>query len=283
MIDPLRYRKVVNGVMTGATFICALAVLAILFAILGYIVAQGIAALNIDFLTKLPKPVGESGGGIAHAIVGSMLLIGIAILLGLPSGILAGLYLAEFGKNKLGRFIEFVTDILAGTPSIIVGIFAYTLIVLPMKRFSAFAGGAALALIMIPIITRTTQEIIQLVPQTLREGALALGAPQWRVTLGVVLRSAAGGVATGVMLAIARVAGETAPLLFTALGSHHWSTALDRPVASLTVTIYDYAKAPYDDWHAQAWAGALVLVMMIGMTNLAVRLFTHSRYSGTHP
>ncbi len=279
-LDRLQYRRAVNGVMTAVTFICAAAVLTILFVILGYIVVQGVDALNIDFLTKMPKPVGETGGGIANAIVGTLLLVGVASLLGLPTGILAGIYLAEFGHNRFGRVIEFVTDVLTGMPSIITGIFVYTVMVLPMKQFSALAGGAALALIMIPIITRTTQEMIKLVPQTLREAALALGAPQWRVTLGIVLRTAAGGVATGVMLAVARVAGETAPLLFTSLGNHYWSTDLTRPIASLTVEIYDYAKSPYDDWHTQAWAGALVLVLLIVATNLVVRSLARNRHAG---
>lgn len=273
------YRRETNLLMTVLTWASAVAVLAVLFFILVYILVRGVTALDIDFVTKTPKPVGETGGGIANAIAGTVSLIGVGCLVGLPVGISAGIYLAESTRSRWSRLIEFVADIMAGTPSIIVGIFIYTLVVLPMKRFSALAGGIALALIMIPIITRTTQEMIKLVPPTLREAALALGAPQWRVTLGVVLRAAAGGIATGVMLAIARVAGETAPLLFTALGNHYWSTDLTRPIASLTVQIYDYAKSPYDDWHAQAWAGALVLVVMIVITNLLVRTLTRNRHA----
>jgi phosphate transport system permease protein len=263
--------------MTTLTAICAFLADAILILILGYIAYRGITAINLRFLTDTPKPVGE-GGGIGNAIVGSFVLILLACVIGLPIGIAAGVYLAEFGTGWFGRIVRFFTDTLTGVPSIVVGVFIYTLIVLPMKQFSTFAGAIALALIMIPIVTRTTEEMIRLVPTSLREGALALGAPQWRVTLGVVLPAAASGIATGAMLAVARVSGETAPLLFTAFGSRFFNFHLDQPIASLTVQIYNYAISPYDEWHAQAWAATLVLMALILLINITVRFFTRRKY-----
>lgn len=270
-------RRITNAVMTGLTAACAFAVVAVLLLILGYIAWRGISSINLQFLLDTPKPVGE-GGGIGNAIIGTLILLGLASLLGLPFGIAAGVYLAEFGDNWFGTLVRFVTDTLTGVPSIVVGVFIYTLIVIPQKHFSALAGGVALALVMIPIVARTTEEMIRLVPTSLREGALALGAPQWRVTMGVVLPAAASGIATGAMLAIARVSGETAPLLFTAFGSRFFFQGMDQPIASLTVQIYNYAISPYDEWHAQAWAATLVLMALILTINITVRFFTRKKF-----
>lgn len=270
-------RRVTSAIMTTMTAACAVFVVAILLIILGYIAMRGLTSINLRFLIDTPQPVGE-GGGIGNAIVGSMVLLGIASVAGLPIGIAAGIYLAEFGDNWFGNTVRFVTDTLTGVPSIVIGVFVYTLIVLPQKQFSTLAGGVALAIIMIPIVTRTTEEMIRLVPTSLREGALALGAPQWRVTLGVVLPAAASGVATGAMLAVARVSGETAPLLFTAFGSRFYNYYLDQPMASLTVQIYTYAISPYDEWHAQAWAATLVLMTLILFINIIVRFFTRKKF-----
>ncbi len=274
---PKNYRRIINAVMTSLSAACAFAVVIVLALILGYIAWRGLSSISLQFLLDTPKPVGE-GGGIGNAIVGTLFLLGLASLIGLPFGIAAGIYLAEFGDNLFGTIVRFVTDTLTGVPSIVVGVFVYTLIVLPQKHFSALAGGVALALIMIPIVARTTEEMLRLVPTSLREGALALGAPQWRVTLGVVLPAAASGIATGAMLAIARVSGETAPLLFTAFGSRFFNVYLDQPMASLTVQIYNYAISPYDEWHAQAWAATLVLMALILTINIIVRFFTRKKF-----
>ena len=272
-----RKRRVTNTLMTGLTAMCAFVVVSVLLIILGYIAWRGLSSISFQFLTSKPEPVGE-GGGIGNAIVGTLVLLGLASVIGMPFGITAGIYLAEFGNNWFGNVVRFVTDTLTGVPSIVVGVFVYALIVLPWKHFSTIAGGVSLAIIMIPIVTRTTEEMIRLVPTSLREGALALGAPQWRVTLGVVLPAAASGVATGAMLAIARVSGETAPLLFTAFGSRYFFEGLDQPIASLTVQIYNYAISPYDEWHAMAWAATLVLMALILTINIAVRFFTRKKY-----
>lgn len=270
-------RRIVNTIMTTLTAACALFVVSVLVLILGYIALRGLSSISLQFLVSTPKPVGE-GGGIGNAIAGTLLLLLIASVIGLPFGIATGIYLAEFGASRFASIVRFVTDTLTGVPSIIVGVFIYTLIVLPMKQFSTMAGGLALALIMIPIVARTTEEMIRLVPANWREGALALGAPQWRVTMGVVLPAAASGIATGAMLAIARVSGETAPLLFTAFGSRFFNWYLDQPIASLTVQIYNYAISPYDEWHAQAWAATLVLMGLILTINITVRFFTRQRF-----
>jgi phosphate transport system permease protein len=272
-----RSRRIVNALMTSLSAACAFLVVAVLALILGYIAWRGLSSISLQFLLDTPKPVGE-GGGIGNAIVGTLFLLGLASLMGLPFGIGAGIYLAEFGDNLFGKLVRFVTDTLTGVPSIVVGVFVYTLIVLPQKHFSALSGGVALALIMIPIVARTTEEMLRLVPTSLREGALALGAPQWKVTLGVVLPAAASGIATGAMLAIARVSGETAPLLFTAFGSRFFNVYLDQPMSSLTVQIYNYAISPYDEWHAQAWAATLVLMALILAINITVRFFTRKRF-----
>jgi phosphate transport system permease protein len=269
-------RRAVNTLMTTLTAACALFVVGVLLLILGYIAWRGVSSLSLQFLLDTPKPVGE-GGGIGNAIVGTLVLLGLASAVGLPLGIAAGVYLAEFGRGWFAAAVRFVADTLTGVPSIITGVFVYTLMVIPMRRFSALAGGVALGLIMIPIVTRTTEEMLRLVPASLREGALALGAPQWRVTTGVVLPAAGSGVATGAMLAVARVSGETAPLLFTAFGSRFFNLYLDQPVASLTVQIFNYAVSPYDEWHAQAWAATLVLMTLILFINVSVRFMTRKK------
>ncbi len=270
-------RRATSAVMTTLTAACALLAVVLLGLILGYIAVRGLGSINLQFLVSTPKPIGE-GGGIGNAILGSLVLLGLASVIGLPLGIATGIYLAEFGDNKFASVARFVADTLTGVPSIVVGVFVYTIIVLPMRQFSALAGGVALAVIMIPIVARTTEEMIRLVPTSLREGALALGAPQWRVTMGVVLPAAASGIATGAMLAVARVSGETAPLLFTALNYRFFSYYLDKPIASLTVQIYNYSISPYDEWHAQAWAATLVLMTLILVINIAVRFFTRKKF-----
>lgn len=270
-------RRVVNTVMTTATAACAFLGVAILMLILGYIAWRGLSSISIEFLTDTPKPVGE-GGGIGNAILGTLILLALASVIGLPVGIAAGVYLSEFGRGWFAGVVRFIADTLTGVPSIVTGVFVYTLIVIPTRHFSALAGGVALGIIMIPIVTRTTEEMLRLVPASLREGALALGAPQWRVTTGVVLPAAASGIATGAMLAVARVSGETAPLLFTAFGSRFFNVYLDQPIASLTVQIFNYAVSPYDEWHAQAWAATLVLMTLILVINVSVRVLTRRKF-----
>ena len=272
-------RKVRNGVMLSLSFTSALIALIPLVLIFVYTISKGAGYLNLEFFVEMPKPVGESGGGMANAIAGTLVLVSLGSAIGLPIGIITGIYLAEFGNNKFGFMVRFMTDVLSGVPSIVAGVVAYTLVVIPMKHFSAFAGGVAMAILMIPTVTRTTEEMIRLVPDSFREAALALGIPQWKTTLQIVLRTAFRGIVTGILLAIARVAGETAPLLFTALGNRFWSTEIDQPIGSLTVFIYDYAKAPFEDWNNQAWTAALVLIVMISVLSFAVRFVTRSRYS----
>ncbi|HEV8134968.1 MAG TPA: phosphate ABC transporter permease PstA [Pyrinomonadaceae bacterium] len=272
-----RMRRATSAIMTTLTGLCTLLAVGILLIILTYIAYRGIGSLSFQFLVDSPRPVGE-GGGIGNAILGSLVLLALSSAFGLPLGISVGIYLSEVGKGKLASAVRFIADTLTGIPSIVTGVFVYAILVLPMKHYSAFAGGVALAFIMIPIVARTTEEMLKLVPHSLREGALALGAPQWRVTLGVVLPAAASGIATGAMLAIARVSGETAPLLFTAFGSRFFSYYLDRPISSLTVQIYNYAISPYDEWHAQAWAATLVLMTLILGINIMVRFLTRKRF-----
>jgi len=272
-----RLRRTTSATMTTFTALCTVAAIGILLIILAYIARQGIGYLNLSFLINDPQPVGE-GGGIRNAIVGTLVLLATSSAIGLPFGIAVGIYLSEFGTRRFGSLVRFLADTLTGIPSIVTGVFVYTIVVVPLKHFSALAGGIALALIMVPIVARTTEEMIRLVPHSLREGALALGAPQWRVTLGVVVPAAASGIATGAMLAIARISGETAPLLFTAFGSRFFSYYLDQPIASLTVQIYNYAISPYDEWHAQAWAATLVLMTMILSINIVVRFLTRKKF-----
>ena len=273
-------RRGINKVMESLSALAAFLVILPLFLILGYLVYQGASAINLDFFTQLPKPVGEPGGGMANAIVGTLILIGLASCLGLPLGILGGIYLAETRDRRLPWIVRFLADVLNGVPSIVIGIFAYTLVVLPMRQFSALAGGFALAVIMLPIVLRTTEELVRLVPASLREAALALGIPEWKVMLRVVLPTARAGIITGVMVAVARIAGETAPLLFTAFGNRFWHQDLRQPIAALPLQIFAYAIAPYDDWHRQAWAGALVLIALIFSSSLVTRIVTRGRYSG---
>jgi len=272
-------RKATNTLLNSLAWLSALIAVAPLLLIFFYTVSEGASYVNLEFFTHMPKPVGESGGGMANAIVGTLILLGLGSVIGLPVGIFAGVYLAEFGENKFAAAVRFMSDVLSGVPSIVVGVVAYTLVVLPMKHFSALAGGVALGILMIPTVTRTTEEMIRLVPHSFREAGLALGIPQWKTTLWIVLRTALKGITTGVLLAVARTAGETAPLLFTALGNRFWSTAIDQPIASLSVFIYDYAKAPFEDWNNQAWAAALVLIMMISILSLTIRFVTRSQYS----
>lgn len=267
-------RKVVNTMMLGLAGLCTAAALAFLFSLLGFVLIQGGSALNLDFFIHMPKPVGEPGGGMANAIVGTLIILALASLMGIPIGIGAGIYLAEYGTGKLGTLVRFFTDVLTGIPSIVVGIFAYTVVVLPMRSFSAIAGAFALAILMIPTVTRATEEIVKLVPGSLREASLALGVPQWKTILRVVVPTAMGGIITGAMLAVARAGGETAPLLFTAFGNRFWSVSLDRPIAALPLQVFVYAVSPYDDWRAQAWAGAFVLVAMVLIISILARLFT---------
>ena len=266
------WRKSLNYVMLSLTGIAALGVVSILFFILGYLIWNGGKSLSWNFFTQLPKPVGETGGGMANAIVGSLKLLMLAALMGLPVGLLTGVYLAEFGGKTFSFVIRYTTDLLNGVPSIVIGIFAYSLVVLPVKHFSALAGGVALGIMVIPITVRSTEEFLRAVPGNLREGAMALGASKWKTIVTVVLPAASGGILTGMLLALARVAGETAPLLFTAFGNRYWSPGFGQPTASLPVMIYTYAIAPYDDWHRQAWAAGLVLLGLVLVANLGARL-----------
>ena len=271
-------RRCTNRGMDLLTGLSAFLIILPLLLIVSFLLYQGLSALTVDFFTQLPKPVGEPGGGMANAIVGSVILIGLAVLVGLPIGILGGVYLAESRDRGLPWLLRFVADVMNGVPSIVIGIFAYTVIVLPTRRFSALAGGFALGIIMIPIVLRTTEEMMRLVPASLREAALALGIPEWKVILRVILPTARAGIITGAMVAVARVAGETAPLLFTAFGNRFWSTDPRQPIAALPLQIFSYAIAPFDDWHRQAWAGALVLIGLILVVSVATRLVTKGQY-----
>jgi phosphate transport system permease protein len=273
------WRKAKNVAMTAFSVLCVLVAIAPLALIFSYTLVQGIGALNLEFFINMPKPVGEAGGGMANALVGTGILLALGALLGLPVGIMAGIYLAEYGNNRFAALVRFMADVLSGVPSIVVGVVAYILVVLPMKHFSALAGGVALAILMIPTVTRTTEEMIRLVPHSYREAGLALGLPQWKTTVRIILPAALKGITTGILLAIARAAGETAPLLFTALGNRFWSTAIDQPIASLTVFIFDYAKAPFEDWNRQAWAAGFVLIALIFILSLVFRFVTRSRYA----
>jgi phosphate transport system permease protein len=264
-------RKLAGRIATALSGLAVVIALVPLVAILVYIVQRGLGALSFSFLTQLPRPVGESGGGMANAIVGTLELIGLASVMGIPIGIAAGLFLAEYRTTVLARVVRFSADVLAGVPSILVGVVVYATIVVRMKHFSTFAGATALAVLMLPLVARTTDELARTVPESLREAALALGASRWRIAIHVVLRTAAPGIRAGCMLAVARVSGETAPLLFTAFNNHFWNESLSDPTSSLQVQIFTYTMSPYDDWHAQAWAAALVLVAIVIVLNLAAR------------
>ena len=266
-------RKLKSNFMVGLTVLATVLALVPLFLVLGYLLSKGASSVNWNFFTRMPAPVGQSGGGMANAIVGTFELVAVAILMGVPVGIGAGIYIAENPARWLACIVRFAADIMMGIPSIVIGIFVYAVVV-EAVGFSTLAGAAALAIIMVPLVTRTTEEMILLVPAELREAALALGVPRWRTTLSVVARAAASGIATGIILAIARIAGETAPLLFTAFGNRFWSTALTQPIASLTVQVYTYAISPFADWQRQAWAGALVLTAIVLALELSVRWIT---------
>jgi phosphate transport system permease protein len=267
-------RYAVNHIVTGLALLSTLLVLAPLVAILVYLIYKGASSLNLAFFTHIPAPIGETGGGMANAILGSGIVLGIASLMGIPIGIAAGVYLAEFGRGKaLATAVRFTADVLNGVPSIVMGIAIYSLIVIQQKHFSAFAGGVALAIMMVPTITRTTEEMLATVPHAIREAALGLGVPKWRTVLSVSLKTASPGIITGCMLAFARVAGETAPLLFTALGNQFWSFKLSEPIAALPLQIYAYALSPYDEFHRLAWAGSLVLIVMIMVAVTLVRIY----------
>lgn len=273
MRRPARRRFVSNLVVLAcaASVVLALTPLAL---VLVYVLRRGFSSLSWAFFTRSPRPVGESGGGMANAIVGTLLLVGIASAIAIPIGLISGIYLSEYRNRGLARLGRFAADVLNGVPSIVIGIFAYGLLVLPVRRFSALAGGAALGFMMIPIITRTTEELLNLVPSTLREGALALGATRSRAVFTVLVPAALPGILTGILLALARIAGETAPLLFTSFNNRFFSTHLGQPISSLTVQVYTYAISPYEDWHRQAWAGALVLVSMVLLFSVLARLVT---------
>jgi phosphate transport system permease protein len=265
-------RKIISKI---AESLCALAVLLALIPltmILFYVLTHGLTALNFAFFTHTPKPVGEAGGGMANAIVGTLILIAIASLIAVPVGMVCGIHLAEYSGSRFTSIVRFAADVLNGVPSIVIGIFAYGIAVLPVKRFSAIAGGFALGMLMIPVVVRTTEELLRLVPQGLREGALALGASRSRAVFSVIVPAALPGILTGILVAIARVAGETAPLLFTSFNNPFWSTNITQPIASLTYQVYIYANSPYDDWRRQAWAGAFLLVMMILTLSIVARL-----------
>lgn len=273
-------RKIVNALMCVLLVLAAIVALIPLLSVFSYVLSRGLPALDFGFFTQLPKPVGETGGGMANALVGTGILVGLACLIGIPWGLGIGIYLSEYGRGKFADTVRFATDMLSSVPSIIIGLFVYTTVVLPMKRFSAIAGGIALGILMVPTIARSAEELLKMVPNHIREAGLALGLPRWKVTIHVVLRGTMGGIITGIMLGIGRVAGETAPLLFTAFGNRLWHHGLDQPIASLPVQIYTYAISPYDDWHRQAWAGALVLVFVIFVTNIITRLVIRPASAG---
>jgi phosphate transport system permease protein len=274
----VRSRHIVSGGMIALTYLAAILATLPLILILTHLIQKGASSLSLSFFTNAPSPVGEAGGGMANAIVGTLVIIGTASLIGLPIGIGAGLYLAEKRTTPLAQTVRFLADVLNGLPSIVVGIFAWEFLVRPIGHFSALAGAVALAAMMVPLVTRTTEEMLRVVPTSLREAALALGYPKWRTSIAVVLRTAMAGIATGALVAIARIAGETAPLLFTALGNQFWSTSLREPIAALPLQIFTYAISPYDEWHRQAWAGALVLIVIVLIISIAARFATRSRF-----
>jgi phosphate transport system permease protein len=279
-VNSLVWRRLKSRLMIALCAACAVAALVPLFSVLWLVVKNGVAGWSLSFLTQLPAPVGETGGGVGNAILGTLFMVGLAALLGVPLGVGAGVFLAEQGHGRLGRVVRFFTEVLTGVPSIVVGIVAYGLVVVPMRRFSALAGALALGILLVPQVARATEEMVRLVPVTLREAALALGVPAWRTSLRVVLRTALGGIVTAVLLGLARAAGETAPLLFTALNNQYWNARPDQPTASLTVQIFNYAISPYEDWHEKAWAAALLLLVLVGALNLGARWLSRDRLAG---
>jgi phosphate transport system permease protein len=272
-------RRIVSNAMVGLMILAVAVALLPLFFILLDLVVKGAGSLSLDFFTKTPAPAGESGGGVAHAIVGTLIIVGTASLIGLPIGIAAGIYCAEYPGSRLTWLTRFVADVMNGTPSIVVGVFAWAWIVATQKHFSALAGSAALAMLMIPMVLRTTEEMIKLVPNSLREAALALGYPRWRTSLTIVVRTTLPGIVTGSLLAVARIAGETAPLLFTALGSQYLSFDIDQPMAALPLTVFTYATGPFEEWHRYAWAAALVLILVVFVLSLGARLAIGRRFT----
>ncbi|HEX6880851.1 MAG TPA: phosphate ABC transporter permease PstA [Terriglobales bacterium] len=277
------FRRISNHAASLAAAASAFLVLAPLLAIFGYLVYKGIGSINLAFLTHTPKPVGEPGGGMANAIIGSLMILAIGSAIGVPLGIGSGIYMSEYGKNRYSTLVRFTADVLNGVPSIVIGIAAYALVVLKQGHFSAFSGGVALGIMMIPTIARTTEEMLLMVPHSIREAALGLGIPQWRSTISIALRTARSGVITGVMLAFARVAGETAPLIFTAFGNQFWNLNPNQPTAALPLQVYVYAISPFDEWHRQAWAGALILIVLIVVAVTVVRVATRrGSFAGSH-
>jgi phosphate transport system permease protein len=274
------FRRWVSNVMVGLMLVAVIVAVAPLLFILLNLIVKGASSLSFDFFTRMPVPAGETGGGVAHAIVGTLIIVGLASCFGLPIGIGAGIFCAEYPGTRLAKATRFVADVMNGTPSIVVGVFAWTLIVARQKHFSALAGACALAMLMIPMVLRTTEELIKLVPHSLREAALALGYPRWRTSLSIILRTALPGIVTGSLLAVARTAGETAPLLFTALGSQFMSFHINEPMAALPLTVFTYATGPYEEWHRYAWATALVLILVVMVLSIAARLATRQRLSG---
>ena len=275
------YRRITDRAASLAAILCAILVIAPLLAVFGYLLVKGLGSVNLAFLTHTPKPVGEVGGGMANAIIGSLMILGIGSAIGVPLGIGAGIYVSEYGKGRYSTYVRFTADVLNGVPSIVIGIAAYALVVLRQGHFSAWSGGIALGIMMIPTIARTTEEMLLMVPHAIREAAYGLGIPQWRSTISIALRTARSGVITGVMLAFARVAGETAPLIFTAFGNSFWNLDPNQPTAALPLQVYVYAISPFDDWHRQAWAGALILIVLIVVAVSVVRIATRKgRFSG---
>jgi phosphate transport system permease protein len=272
-------RRLVSNAMVGLMILAVVVALLPLFFILLDLVVKGAGSLSVDFFTKMPAPAGESGGGVAHAIVGTLIIVGTASLIGLPIGIAAGIYCAEYPGSRLTWVTRFVADVMNGTPSIVVGVFAWAWIVATQKHFSALAGSAALAMLMIPMVMRTTEEMIKLVPNSLREAALALGYPRWRTSLAIVMRTTLPGIVTGSLLAVARIAGETAPLLLTALGRQYMGYNINQPMAALPLTVFTYATGPYEEWHRYAWAAALVLILVVFVLSLGARLAIGRRFT----
>jgi phosphate transport system permease protein len=278
-VNRQRLRRGISNLMVGVMGVSVVLAVLPLLLILGTLVVKGAGSINLDFFLKMPVPAGETGGGVANAVVGTLLIVGAACLIGIPIGMAAGIYCAEYQGSRLALITRFVADVLNGTPSIVVGVVAWTLIVARQKHFSGLAGSAALAMLMIPMVMRTTEELIKLVPNSLREAALALGYPRWRTSLSIVVRTTLPGIVTGVLLATARIAGETAPLLFTALGSQFMGTNLNQPMAALPLTVFTYATGPYEEWHRLAWATALVLIVVVLLLSVAARLATRQRFS----